>query len=445
LGLFGSAGIGFRDYLFVTVTGRNDFSSTLITKQADGSYYDNNYSFFYPSLSASFIVSEAFKLTSESINLIKIRGGVAKVGNSTDPYNLLDVADINPLFGSDPRQTISQTKRNIGLKAELTDSWEIGLETKLFKNRVGFDISYYNNVSKNQILNARVSRTSGYESALINAGKITNSGLEVTLNLVPVKVKDFQWDVDVNYAYNYSKVVELDGQLQTFVMNTYWGLTNEARVGDRFGALYGFGPLKNNDGKYIVDADGLIQSDPNKKVLGYSTPKYTAGLRNTFSYKFISLSALIDTKQGNSVFSVTNTWGNYAGTLASTLDGREDGIVVENSVKADGTPNDKVVTAEEYYKSKYVNSLHEPSVYDASFVKLREVVLGFNLPDKLFGKTSVKGASISLVGRNLWIISKKTPNIDPETAFGTTNGQQGLEFGQIPSTRSIGVNINFSF
>jgi hypothetical protein len=348
---------------------------------------------------------------------------------------------------------------------------------------VRLDVTYYNASSKNQILLADVSPTTGYTKKLLNAGKINNQGVEVTLGGSPVSTASgFRWDVNINYSKNISKVVELDtdGFLNDYVLGSSGNMQVLASKGQRYGALYGKAYLRNEEGQIVVNDNGTPAIAPDKKILGYYTPKWIGSINNTLSFKGFSLSFLIDTKQGGQLWSGTNYTGIYTGVLAASLPGRDeehgglayyypgndkkaapvqvathnatapggetiyhDGIIFDG-VTADGKKNTRILPAQTYYKSVYNSSLNESSVYDASFIKLREVRIGYSFPNALINRWGFQSLNVTLTGRNLWYIDKKAPNIDPETAFNTGNGQ-GLETLQIPTARSFGINLRASF
>ncbi|MEC5147121.1 SusC/RagA family TonB-linked outer membrane protein [Chitinophaga sp. 212800010-3] len=467
---FAAAQVGFRNYAFVNLTARNDWSSTL--PRGSNSY-------FYPSVNASIVLSEALHLRSEALSMLKIRGGWAQVGKDTDPYQLVNTYPFNQPFGALPMLTVSDKYLDKNLKPEITTSTEVGLEAGFIDNRIRLDLTYYNSHSRNQILLADVSPTTGYLKKLLNTGELSNRGVEVTLGLTPISTRSgFRWDVNVNYARNISKVMELDadGFLNSYVLGSSGNIQVVARKGERYGALFGTAYLRDSENRILVNPDGTPMVDPNKKILGYFTPNWTGSINNSFSFKGFNLSVLIDTKQGGSIWSGTNSTGMGTGVLAATMPGRDaehgglpyyydgaknvqlpdhnatapgnavvkhDGIIFDGYT-ADGKKNTAILSAQNYYKTVYSSNLNESAVYDASFIKLREIRLGYNLPASLIKKWHLTGVNIALVGRNLAYLSKHVPNVDPETAFNTGNGQ-GLETLQIPTTRSFGFNLNVSF
>ncbi|MCV9927498.1 SusC/RagA family TonB-linked outer membrane protein [Flavobacterium sp. LS1R49] len=462
---YASAQLGYKNYAFLNVTARNDWSSTLPS---------SNRSYFYPSFNGSFVLTDALNLKSNTLDFLKLRGGWSEVGNDADPYQLATVYNFQTAFDGNPIQTSSRKKLNENLKPETTRSTELGLEASFWKNRLHLDVAYYNTNSFDQILEIKTTTSSGYDTQLINAGKINNRGIEIQLDGTPIQTKDFKWNVGVNYSKNVSKVaiLDYDKQIQNYTIGTSGGVDVLASVGQAYGALYGTAYERDASGNIVVGANGLPKADPQKRVLGHYTPDYLAGVTNTLTYKNLEFSFLVDASVGGELFSGTNRTGNYTGVLAQTLPGRDaangglnyyyagttktllgggtapngatvydDGMIF-NGVYANGTPNTQVISAQEYYKASY--NISEAYIYSSTFVKLREVKLAYNF-DKAFAKRlGLVGASITAVGRNLLFIYKDAPNIDPETAFNTGNAQ-GLESLSLPTTRSFSLNVNLKF
>jgi TonB-linked SusC/RagA family outer membrane protein len=468
--VFGSAQVGFRNYAYINLTTRNDWSSTLPVR---------NLSYFYPSINGSLILTEAFDIKSNVLSFAKLRGGWSKVGKDGDAYLLIDTYNFTAPFNGNPQQSASSIKLKPDLKPETTTSTEAGVELGLFNNTVRLDVSVYNTNSIDQILRMDVSPTTGYSKKLINGGKINNKGLEAQLGVTLIKSQVFSWDADLNYAKNHSEVLELDkeGNLQSYVLGSNRTVQVLAAVGQPYGTLFGNAYLRNEAGQIIVNANGTPAINPSKQYLGKFTPDWLGGINNSFNYKNIHLSFLVDVRAGGSVYSNTNRTGTYTGVLASTLAGRDaahgglsyyypgnqnsskavqlsNGATAPNGEKiyddgnifpgvtADGKANTTVLPAQQYYKG--FTNVDEQFIYDASYVKLREVKLGYTLPSKWIKNIGFQGATISVVGRNLWIIHKNVPNVDPETAFNTGNAQ-GLEDLTLPTVRNIGFNINLKF
>ena len=479
-GLYGSIQLDYRRWAFLNITGRNDWSSTLPV--------DNN-SYFYPSVTASVLLSEAFGWRSKAVNYLKIRGGWSQVGADANPYQLATVFTSETAFNGNPLQSSSTIGMNPNLKPEKTSSIEAGFEAAFWDNRLCLDFTYYKTDSRNQILKLATTAASGYTSQVRNAGHIRNRGYEIQLGAVPIQTsKGFRWNLDLNYGANSSKVVKLDDEgLITSYQLYSSGIQILASVGEAYGTLFGTSYVRDANGNVVVDANGLPKISTTNKTLGKFTPDWTGGISNTFSYRSLSLSFLIDASVGGSIFSNTNKTGKYTGVLANTLSGRDaehgglwyytdamgnnvrlpespsysvssdglyyaqvngqstrvyqDGIMVEG-VTESGSKNEEVVSAEKYYHRIY--SITEANVYDASYVKLREVALSYRLPRLWTQKLHLQEASVTLTGRNLWTIYKSVPNIDPESAL-TTGNAQGVEAYSLPTTRSFGVNLSVKF
>jgi hypothetical protein len=397
------------------------------------------------------------------LSFAKIRAGVAQVGNDTDPYRLVSTYKYENAWGSTPSLSENNGMLNAELKPEITSSYEIGADIRLWHNRVGLDVTYYNKVSKNQILDANISNATGFVSKLLNAGKIKNSGVEIQLTATPVKLDKFSWDIGINWAKNNNKVVSLDGGLTTYQLNnsynaltqatssnSFRGLSVEARVGQPYGTFFGKGFLRAPDGQIVYDSQGYPMIDPVSRVLGSFTPDWIGGISNTFTYKGFSLSTLIDMKQGGDIFSQSINVGRYTGVLKETTFGREDGVVgqgvvnIGTSAAPEYVPNEKRISSEEYHHKYYLLTNNENTIFDASYIKLREVKLTYMISGKVFNKLPFRDIAISIVGRNLALLKSNLPHIDPETSYYNDGNLQGIENGQIPTTKTMGFNISFN-
>jgi TonB-linked SusC/RagA family outer membrane protein len=441
--LYGDVQLGWHDWLFLNVTGRNDWSSTLPK---------GNNSYFYPSVSGSFVFTDALNMTGSVLTNGKLRASWARVGNDAHPYALTTPFLSNQPFNGHPSFSLSDTIANPNLKPENTDAWEVGTELGLLNDRVGLDLAYYKKTTRDEILAVPISPTSGFSYQYLNAGSIENHGIELQARLTPVKTRDFQWDMTVNYGRNRNKVTELYGNTQALVLGTYWGVRVRAEKGQPYGNLFGSAYLRVQDraspyyGQLILDENGLPQSDPILRNLGNYNPDWVGGVSNSFRWRNLDFSFLIDAHHGGQLYSTSNLWGRYTGVFASTLKGREvdwnDPGLVVRGVQDDGsgnyTTNSTTVTAQDYNENLYY--INEANVFDASFVKLREATLGFTLPASTSRRLHVSNMRLSLTGHNLWLHSK-VPNIDPETAFDASN-VQGIEGEQLPTPRSIGLTIS---
>lgn len=432
---FGSVTLGFLDMVYLDASLRNDWSSTLPV--------DNN-SYLYPAVSGSFVFTELAPInTSSVLTFGKLRGGWARAGNDTEPYRLgINYVGKQP-YGSNPNYSVPVTLNNADLKNETTDSWEVGAELQLFQNRLGLDVTYYNKVTKDQIIVADVSPTSGYWASVLNAGEMTNKGWEVLLTGSPVDVENgLRWDIIVNWSTYENEVVELAPGLDTYVLGSapFQSGNIVAQEGKKYGTITGYGFLRDENGNKIVDEDGYYKRTEELVDLGSFLPDWNGGITNTFTYGGASLSVLVDGQYGGSIFSLSNLWGKYSGLFEETAENniRETGVIADG-VREDGSVNDQVISAESFWAQTY--QLDEAEVYDASFIKLREVRLGYTLPNAWFNNTPFRNVNLSIIGRNLATLYKRVPHIDPETALSSGN-LQGIEAGQIPPARSIGFNLS---
>lgn len=442
--LYAFANFSYKNFLFLDITGRNDWSSTLPK---------GNNSYFYPSVGFSAIVSDMVELP-EIFSFVKLRGGWAVVGNDTDPYALRNTFSFNEPFGNFQRVNASDILRNENLKPEEASSTEVGADIRFFNNRLGFDVTYYKSTVKNQILTLPVSNTSGFESRIINAGEIENTGFEVVLNAKPIKSKNgFTWETNVNFTSARGEVKSLIDNLDTYEISSNY-VNVLAQVGGRMGDIYGTGLVTVDDpssqffGQVVHNEDGFSVRDPNLKKLGNYNPDFTVGWQNTFSYKGFNFGFLFDWRQGGEIMSRTTLIGGTSGMMDFTAVGRETGIVSQGVIQnADGSyrPNDVVLSGRDYYWWRYNRGNEEIGIFDASFLKLREVRLGYNFPQKILEKTIIKSLSLSLVGRNLALWTEN-PHFDPETiSFNGGAIVPGVEDMALPSSRSYGINLNVTF
>lgn len=436
----GTATIGYQDYIYLDVSVRNDWSSTLPS---------GNNSYLYPSASLSFIISDALDINAPWLTYAKLRGSWSQVGNDTDPYQLQSYFIATDEFGEIPTFTVDNTIAFSELKPERKTSYEVGANIRFFNNRLGLDVTYYDESTVNQILSVPMPRSTGYDFRTINAGEIANRGLEVSVDATPVQKSNFRWDMMVNWSTNQNEVVELTEGVGTYEIGSSWDVTVEARPGEEFGTLRGYGFLRDEEGNIVVGSNGVPLVDGSElKSFGSYQPDWLGGIRNTFSYKNWGLSFLIDGQKGGKLSSVTYMFGRYTGILKETLEGREGGFVfdggrwADGAVKQNGEPNDIAVDAQTFNGGTFFGNA-ESHIFDATYVKLREARLTYSLPVTMLEGLPFRNIDLSLVGRNLFIIYKAAPHIDPETAFSTGN-LQGLESNQHPSVRSVGFNVSIS-
>ncbi len=444
--VLGSFNVSYKNFLFLGVTGRNDWSSSLPK---------NSWSYFYPSVSTGFVFSDAFKIDPKYISYGKIRASWAEVGNDTGPYQ------ISPTFSSigSPWNGVSLfslpgTLPPVGLKPEIASSLEAGADLRFFDNRIRLDISIYDIKTRNQIMPVDIAPSSGYSRMLINAGEIENKGVEIVFSANIIQSKSgFNWDLTLNWAKNKNMVNELYGDLESLWVSDMWSSYVEARPGQPYGVIKGTKWLRDDNGNLVITSAGLTQQAKGNFELGNITPDWIGGMQNTFSYKAFSLGILIDGRKGGDIISGTKFWasrmGNTALTLVDPFTGatnvRETGIVVPG-VLADGTPNTKRVTAQLFFNN-YPRAT-EFMIMDGSFIKLRELSFGYNIPGSVAKKIGIYSARVSFVARNLALLYVDKSNdvgIDPETGFGTANAGVGYEQMQIPTTRSLGLKVAISF
>lgn len=439
--VFASANASYNDYLFLGVTARNDWSSTLPA---------NSRSYFYPSFSMGLDVTKAFHMATDFLSYAKLRGSWAKVGGDTDPYQLAGTygaSSFNGISVFTPASTLPPTS----LKPQETKSFEVGANVRLLKNRVSLDVTYYDQTTVNQIISVTTSTTTGYTGMLINAGEVENKGVEVMLSgKVLQNKKGLSWDVSLNWAKNKNMVNQLYGGLQSYVISPgFGGAKTLAIPGQPFGVLWGLPFVRDaKSGKIVVDNSGVPLTTNVAKNFGSVTPDWIGGINNSFQYKNFNFSFLVDMRKGGKFFSVT-AWhsyptGSYTVTTANNV--RETGMIVD-AVKADGSPNTTRISAQDYYGGAWVWNNHEYSILDGTYIKLREVVLGYNVNVKKVPWLSK--LNVSVYGRNLAILyrdqSTRQFGLDPEVGMGGGDYGVGFENFQIPTTRNFGIRISAGF
>ncbi|MDR6194484.1 SusC/RagA family TonB-linked outer membrane protein [Siphonobacter sp. SORGH_AS_0500] len=458
--VFGAVNLGWQNMLFLDLTARNDWSSTLPA---------SNRSYFYPSAALSAVVSDMVpSLKNGVLSFLKVRGSLAQVGNDTDPYRLMpSFTPATSWNGSLPEFFEPTRKPNNLLKPEITTGQEAGLEARFFRGRLGLDVTYYSQTTKDQIIPVQLSKATGYNEAIQNIGKMRNRGIEISITGTPLKLKNgFSWDVSLNFARNRNMVIELlPGVLNNLVINERRGLTLEARAGQPYGTLYGYGfeRVQSSDpsaayydpsGQYtgqLVLNNGLPVRSTTQKILGNVQPKWTGGFSNTFSFKGFILSALIDAKIGGDMYDEGTANARWTGQYAETAIGREEGVIGQgvSAVRgADGgytfTPNSTIVAANQYYGYNNPRNYHEAAIFDASYVKLREVSFGYQIPSAIIKRLRLQSARLSVVGRNVAMLFRNHPHADPEIDANGGNAQ-GFGYGELPSSRSMGFNLSLGF
>ena len=435
----------YKDYLFVDVTFRNDWSSTLSPA---------NRSFNYPSFSGSLVISDLLKNSFNTslpdfISFFKIRGGYAQAGNTIAPYSLdpsysISRGVFNAIITSPPSTLV-----NPNILPEIIKSQEYGVDLRLIKNRIGIDFTYYKKNAYNQILSLPVPPATGFSNKIVNAGNVQNKGYEFVINAGIIKAQSgINWDLLINYNHNTNKVLELHPETKIYLLQSdvaSRAIRIAANEGEPFGNIYGRDFARNAAGEIIVELDGTPRKSENKNsLLGNYQPKYTMGISNSVSYKGISFGFLIDIRKGGQFYSQTLAYMHAAGNAAGTIPNREGGLIVPG-VKPDNSKNTTAITAQQYWtKVAGAEPVASLFIYDASNTRLREVTLGYSIPNNFLGKLPVRNITVSIVGRNLWLIKSHIPGIDPESSFTTTNAQ-GWENGAYPSTRSLGFNLKLEF
>ena len=435
--LYGTASFSYKNKWFVDVTGRNDWSSTLPVQ---------NNSFFYPSINTSLILSDLLKLPA-SVSFAKFRISAAQVGNDTDPYKTSKYYGTSPFPGSGSVPTLLH---NVDFKPEISTNYEAGLDIRLFKSRLNLDLTVYNNTTRNQILEVPMDPTTGYARAVLNAGSVRNQGVEVVLTGNIIKKKNFSWNTTLTWAKNQNRVMELAEGMEGKQDIGYGGnATIQARVGGTTGDIYGFGFLRSPDGQIVYNATGLPARPQEIQYIGSAYADWKGGLRNEFTFNNFRFSFLIDGQLGGMIYSQSHHKMMEQGKLKSSLVGREENFiigagVIQNPDKSYSNNTTKVLPVD-YYGDYYRRANVESNSFDASYLKLREARLEYNFPKSILGKSLFKQLSIALYGRDLLMISS-FPIFDPETA--ALNGSTilpGIEMGQLPSSRTFGINITVKF
>ena len=448
--VFGLAKVGFKDYLFLEITGRNDWSSALATPTSA-----NNTSFFYPSISAGWVVSKIFNLP-ETISFATVRASVAQVGNDTSPYQTTGVFEAQTAYNSQPTFSAQDLIANNSLAPEKTTSVEFGTDIRILDDRIGLDFTYYNSLTTNQILALPVAISSGYTERVINGGEVRSKGIEALLNIRAIQNQNLKWNTAFNFSKNVTTIEslpdEIEGRLTLSYSRVYDNINqtvwHQVEEGGRIGDLYGTGYKKNEAGQFIIGADGKYIVDNNLIKLGNYNPDFVLGWSNTVQYKNWSLGALLDWRQGGILVSRTQALAGVAGQLLETVDRPESGIVAEGVVNT-GTienpnyiPNTQAINAESYYRQFYDRNHEENNTYDASYLKIRELSLSYEM--KILKKYSDGGKDlrITLTGRNLFAFSE-IPHFDPEQlAVQGNNFISGVEDMSYASSRSIGIKLN---
>ena len=448
---FATANLGFRRFLFLDLSYRQDWSSTLPS---------DNWSYGYPAATASIIFTDAFDMNKDIMQYGKFRIGYAKAGNDTSPYSLYPVYSTYGPAYIGPDGTVNFYRQSsvlptVDLKPENTYSFETGAEFKFFNNRLGLDVTYYSAVTENQIMYVKMAPSTGYSSWKKNAGKIKNSGFEIIAYGTAIKSDNFSWDITLNWSNNKNEVLELNGEQNELILNSFYKAQSKAIVGGEMGTIWGRARKTDNNGNFLVDQNGQYILTDDQVQIGKVNPDFIGGFRNTFNYKNITLSALIDFRVGGDVVSRSKIQGQRTGLLESTTENNqrvdgyvakgvyaEDGIDVNGDAIVAGETNATAIEARSFWKTS--REFTDMGIIDGSFIKLREVTLGYNFSRETISKLHLQGASLSLFARNIALLYTDKSNdvhIDPEVAAGTN----GYESFNLAPSRTLGVKLNVNF
>lgn len=464
LGVFGDVTIGFKNFAFITATGRNDWSSTLPV---------NNRSYFYPSISGSLVFSDALKINNNILDYGKIRGGWAKVGRDADPYSTIDLFSVRTNFLGQTRGTTLSTHFDNNLKPEFTREVEVGTQLSFLKKRIEVDFTWYDKKSTSLIAPISTGASTGYTQFYTNYGAISNKGIEVELTVRPVRTKSFTWEVKGIFTKNKNIVEELTAGVPRINLgggfNTY---SAYLETGKPFGYIRGTKSIRDSvTGELLIDpTTGFLVTAGDQGEIGDPNPEFKMGITNTFTYKGFFLSGLFDYTKGGDIYSVTISSELGRGVTQANQD-RETGwvipgIYIDNKATLNGVPNPnylkalkvggktvpnqtRITTNDLYFGSTFaINTAAEWNVYDGTVYRLRELTFGYELPKSLFKKLPIGSVTFSVTGRNLWYLAPGFPkhtNFDPEVSSYGSSSIQGLEFSAAPTSKRIGLNLNVTF
>ncbi|MEN8156773.1 MAG: SusC/RagA family TonB-linked outer membrane protein [Bacteroidota bacterium] len=490
--LYGSTQLQYKNYLYIDLTGRSDWSSTLPLE---------NNPYFYPSVNTSFVFTNFFEMKSNLLTFGKVRFSYAYVGNDTNPYNLSHQF-INQQYGDVPAVYLRPVGFKEDLEPESTGAWEVGADLRFWMNRVSMDITYYNETTYDQIVPAAISSTTGLVSIVTNGGEINNKGIEIQMSITPVEINDFGWDINLNFARNRNEVLSLAEGVNQLPITSTSQIEIFAIPGEPYGQIRGKAMKKYyrtdasgnviddpNNGRPLIDEEGKYIMSDDYEVIGNITPDWTGGITNNLHYKNWSLTFSIGIKMGGDIYSKTNKYGMDQGQFVETLEGREswyaatpeeklmgregqrdaDGNAIEDgdgnqifdevsdavgylasgvvidTITGEARENTMGIDPQVYHHQRKWGGIAEMDIYDGTYVKLRDVTLNYNFPESWFNNGFIKRGSFALVGRNLWLIYSGVPNIDPESSFTSNNNGLGQEYAAMPTTRSIGFNLKLVF
>lgn len=451
--LYGTVGINYDGWAFLDATFRNDWSSALSKE---------NRSFFYPSVSASWLFGEMFNKIGKKMpswfSFGKIRASYAEVGNDMDPYQLYNLYSTSPDSHGGITASSSNTLYNKNVKNELIKSYEVGVELKFLNNRLGLDFAWYKSNATNQLMNLPVNSLSGYNYKKINAGDIQNTGVELMAYATPIRTKDFEWTINYNISHNNNTIKDLYDGVDRYQLGGYDNIRIYAIKGGKYGEIWGTKFLRVEDGQYkgqlLLTSDGLPQATSEMEKIGDQQATCNMGLTNSFSYKGWNLSFQIDARIGGEIFSGTNAMMQRSGTAAATAPGgkRVDDMVVAGVYKdASGNyvQNTNKVTTQQYWNAVAGTGnmgIGEANIYSASNIRLRNVSLGYNVPSSILAKTNfIQSLKAGFTVTNVFMIHSNMNGIDPESVFATSTNATGFEYAGIPTTRSFVFNVSIGF
>lgn len=435
--LYGFAQVGYKDMVYFDATARNDWSSTLPVE---------NNSYFYPSFGISGLISEMYDLP-DWFTFAKVRGSWAQVGKAADPYAIDESFTISTWNYNLLNGNVKSVLVNKDLKPEISSSFELGTDLRFLNNRIGLDFTYYNENTTNQILRVPTDQSTGYSEKLINAGRISNKGIEIMLNTTPVKKSDFTFEMNFNFAKNTTLLEDLDNDLKVY---SFGGLNNSVDVigieGEKMGDIRGSVYKRDASGRIIAGADGLPMRQDSLVTIGNIQADFTGSVLLKATYKGFYVGALISMQQGGEIFSATEAAATSAGNSLRTTENDRMSFFFDGPLE-DGSLNTTMVTAQQYWTR--VASINEEFIYDASYMKLREITLGYNLPQKMLKKLNkepIKSARIAVFGRNLFYFYKHTPGTVPDaSAYSNSYAAQAFDFAPVPATRTFGISLDVAF
>ena len=449
--LYGTVGVNYDGWAFLDITARNDWSSAL---------HKDNRSFFYPSISASWVISDMInnrgKGMPEWFTYAKARVSYAEVGNDMDPYQLYNEYSVNS-EGNTGGVTASTggTKYDAKVKSELIKSWEAGAEVRFFNNRLGLDFTWYKSNATRQLMNIPLNSLAGYNNMKINAGNIQNQGIEIMLNATPVQTKDFTWDMMLNFSKNENKIIDLYEGVEQYGLGGYAEVQVYAVAGGNYGEIWGTKFQRVEDGQYkgklLLNSAGLPQGTADRHKIGDQQADYLLGWTNTLNYKNFSLSFLIDGRFGGDIYSGTNHMLQRSGVAACTVvNGAREEFVVDGVI-ADGNggyaPSTIKVTPEQYWSAVTAGNMGiaEANVYDATNIRLRNVSLNYAFPKAMLKKTPFQQVKLGLSCNNVWMIKSSMNGVDPESVFATSTNATGFEYAAAPTSRTFLFNVTLGF